>query len=498
MNHLLRTTALLGLAAALVVRLAAEEQNAWPVRVAQTGETGATRSWTGAGPLLFAKPAAAGGTVSGFRPFFVRTTDDGGDLREATVLYPLYLYRRDNETYSWSVFQLINRSGPRAGTVAAPDEGAGREALDIWPFWFSRDTGSPETSYRALFPVAGTVKHRLGYDRLSWTLFPLYARIEKRGAVTMLTPWPFIQTTRGSERGFALWPLFGWREKPHEFHRRYLLWPLIWNNTHQPPPEAPPGAAPSHQSGFLPFYTSSTRPGFTDRNFAWPFFGYTDRSRPYRYHETRYFWPFLVQGRGEHRSVNRWGPFYTHSLVKGVDKTWVLWPVWRHSEWTDANIAQAKTQLLFFLYWSLEQRSTTNPAAAPAEKTHLWPLFSAWDNGAGRRQFQLFSPFEVFFPRNDEVRQAWTPLFALYRSDQRAPGYTRHELLWGAVTWRRTPTQREFHLGPLLSVKRTAARQRIAIGNGLAGLQRSAATGRWHFFWFDFSSKPDHPPSSPR
>jgi hypothetical protein len=498
MNHLLRTTALLGLAAALAVRLTGEEHNAWPVRVTQIDAAGTPRSWMSAGPFWFEKPAEGGGTVSGLRPFFVRTANTGGELREATVLYPLYLYRQDSEVYSWSIFQLINRSGPRAGTVTAPNEGAGREALDVWPFWFSRDTGSPETSYRALFPVAGTLKHRLGYDRLAWTLFPLYAQAEKHGATTTLTPWPFIRTTRGTEQGFAFWPLFGWRDKPGEFHHQYYLWPLIWNHTRQPEPDAPANTAPARQAGFLPFYTSSTRPGFVDKNFVWPFFGYTERTVPYRYHETRYLWPFAVQGRGDARYVNRWGPFYTHSIMKGVDKTWVLWPAWRQSEWTDDAIAQTKTQFLFFLYWSLEQRSTTNPAAAPAEKTHLWPLFSAWDNGAGRRQFQLFSPLEVFFPSNRQVREAWTPLFALYRSEQRDPGYSRHELLWGAVTWRRTPTQREFHLGPLFSVESRPAGRRIALGNGLLGLKRSPATGGWRFFWFDFSSKPDDAPSTPR
>ena len=143
MNHLLRTTALLGLAAALAVRLTGEEHNAWPVRVTQTDAAGTPRSWMSAGPFWFEKPAEGGGTVSGLRPFFVRTANAGGELREATVLYPLYLYRQDSEVYSWSIFQLINRSGPRAGTVTAPNEGAGREALDVWPFWFSRDTGSP-------------------------------------------------------------------------------------------------------------------------------------------------------------------------------------------------------------------------------------------------------------------------------------------------------------------------------------------------------------------
>jgi hypothetical protein len=82
-------------------------------------------------------------------------------------------------------------------------------------------------------------------------------------------------------------------------------------------------------------------------------------------------------------------------------------------------------------------------------KRHLWPLFSQWDNGAGQRQFQLLSPLEVFFPNSDPIRQVYTPLFALYRYDQRAPGDTRHSFLWSLISWRNSPEEKEFHLGPL-------------------------------------------------
>ncbi len=492
--NILRLTALLGLTAVLAARAGTEERNAWPVRVAEITADGQTESWRALGPFLFAKPAPTGGSVAGFRPFYVRTTDDQGLTRVATVLYPVFTYRSDGEVSQWSVLQLINRSGRADGAPLAKDQKY--EAFDIWPFWFSRQTDSPETSYRALFPIAGTIKSRLGVDRVSWVVWPLYVQSEKAGATTTSTPWPFIRKTSGAEEGFALWPLFGWREKPGVFQNRYYLWPLIWNNTKQPAEDAPAGTPPSRATGFLPFYTHERSAGFVNENFVWPFFGYTARTQPYRYDETRYFWPFLVQGRGDDRYVNRWGPFYTHSVIKGVDKTWVLWPCYREAQWTDAGIAQTKTQFLFFLYWSLDQRSATNPAVPHASKTHVWPLFSKWDNGAGRRQFQFLSPLEVFFPDNDHVRQAWTPFFALYRSDRRAPDHARHDVLWGAVTWRREADRREFHLGPLLSVNSQSGEKRIALGNGLLGLQRRA--GGWKFFWFDFPPKPANAQTSSR
>jgi hypothetical protein len=483
-----RLTLLLGLAAALAAWARAGERNAWPVQVAEIGAGGQTESKRALGPLFFEKPAPEGGTLSGFRPFYVQTTDAKGLTREATVLYPLFSYRTDGEVSRWTVFQLINRAGRADG--APETKGEKHEAFDVWPFWFSHQTDLPETSYQALFPVAGTVKYRFGYDRIAWTLWPLYMESAKHGATTTSVPWPFLRVTHGAEEGFALWPLFGWRDKPGAFHHQYFLWPLIWNNTTAPAADAPAGTPPARAVGFLPFYSHTQRPGLVDENFFWPFFGYTKRTQPVRYDETRYFWPFLVQGRGDGRLVNRWGPFYTHSISKGVDKTWVLWPLFREATWTDAGLTQTKTQLFYFFFWSLDQRSARNPALPHASKTHVWPLFSEWDNGAGRRQFQFPSPLEVFFPDHDHMHQTWTPLFSLYRSDRRAPDDVRRDFLWGAMTWRRAAGRREFHLGPLLSVEAQPQGRRIALANGLLALERRGDAPGWRFFWFDFPPRP--------
>ena len=320
---------------------------------------------------------------------------------------------------------------------------------------------------------------------MTWTLFPLYARFEHHGVTTTTAPWPIGKIITGDgQHGFALWPLFGWRAKAGVDREQYYLWPLIYKN------EAKLGTpTPEVALGVLPFYARDQEAGALSETYLWPFFGYTHRTAPYRYDETRWFWPLLVQGRGDDRRINRWAPFYTHSTIKGDDKHWVLWPLFREEKWNDGGLAQTKTQFLYFLYWSLQQRSAAHPALAPAQKTHLWPLLSYWDDGAGRRQLQVLSPLEVFFPYNEPVRLAYSPLFALYRYDQRAPGDVRGSFLWDAITWRRSPEQREFHLGPLLSVERGPGGGRVALGCGLLGLKRGPAERAWRLFLFDFPPK---------
>src|SRR5687767_11245325 len=214
----------LGIASMACAR--AIEENLWPVKVTQIDEAGTVVSWQAAGPLLFEKPAAESGTVSGFRPLYAHWRAADGATREVNVLYPIFTYRVDGQFYRWSVLQLANRSADRADSSNELLPALHYETFDVWPFWFSRDTGSPESSYRGLLPIHGTIKNRFGYDRLNWTLFPFYGRAEKNDAITKATPWPFIKTTRGTEQGFAFWPLFGWRTKAETFDRRFYLWPL--------------------------------------------------------------------------------------------------------------------------------------------------------------------------------------------------------------------------------------------------------------------------------
>jgi hypothetical protein len=203
-----------------------------------------------------------------------------------------------------------------------------------------------------------------------------------------------------------------------------------------------------------------------------------------------YFWPFLVQGYGDEKTVNRFGPFYTRSEKKGIEKTWIMWPLYRQKRWSENGIAQTQRQVAYFVYWSLQQRSLTNPAALPAEKVHLWPIYSSWDNGAGRRQFQFPSPLEIFFPDNERIRVSWSPLFSLYRHDERSKDDVRDEALWGLLSWTRQPDHREFHLGPLVSMTTEKEEKRFALGNGIVGLRRPSCGG-WRLFWFDFPRQED-------
>ncbi len=463
----------------LTIPARADEENYWPLYVRRDAEGSGPASTQWLGPLFFtqASPTESGPTTTfGLRPFYSKS--QSSNLTQGTALYPFFVWRQQSDFRSFSFFQIVN-SVSDGVDAAHPNE-----RFNVWPVYFSRTATDPADSYRALFPLGGEIKNRFGKDRINFTLWPLYVHTEKNGRQITHAPWPFLRFIDGEGyHGFEFWPFFGQSAHAGDYERRFILWPLGYKSTTNLAEPVPDVAL-----GVLPFYARDTGPGYIRETYAWPFFGYTHRTAPYHYDEQRYFWPFLVQGRGDDRVINRWAPFYTHSVIKGSDKTWLLWPLYRNQRWSADGVAQQKNQVLLFLYWSLEQKSLAHSAAAPAHKTHLWPLFSTWDNGAGQHQVQALSPFEVFFPGNDTVRQLWSPLFALYRYDRQPDKSVRHSLLWNALTYRRSPTATEFHLGPLFSVHADPARRRIALGNGLIGLRRGAGE-RWRLFLFDFKPK---------
>jgi hypothetical protein len=464
----------------LVPQLRGAEHNAWPFWVGRDdGKTEAIVRDEVLGPIFEHRRNPDGSFTWVLRPLLYHNENAARDSKTSYLLYPFFALRREPDYFRFSFFALINSR--EVNTPDRPDS----HYFDIWPIYFSRNLGDPARDYRALFPIAGRMKERFGRNSIEWFLFPLYSRVEDKGRTTTYTPWPFIRSTSGAgATGFGLWPLFSWERRPNEYRYNSYLWPLIYKvETNLTAPQ------PTVRFGVLPFYSSEDWPGYRSETYVWPFFGYTDRTIPNRYHERRYLWPLLVQGRGDNKYINRWAPFYSHSNVNGYDKTWVLWPLFRTTSWEEKNLIHRKDQFLYFVYQSLEQRSPTNPNLARAYKRHLWPLASVWSNGAGKRQVQLFEPLEVFFPHNEVVRQLYTPIFAIYRFDQRAPDDRRHSILWSLLSWHKSPTEKEFNLGPLFSTRSTPGRKRVAVGAGLLSWRREPETARWKFSLFDFPSR---------
>jgi hypothetical protein len=345
--------------------------------------------------------------------------------------------------------------------------------FQLFPFIFSRQTPDEDSSYFAFWPVGGVLKDRLWRDRITFAAWPLYVQTVRNDETRTHVPYPFIQMLSGPKsHGFGLWPLYGHFEREDDYAHTWALWPFYYDYT-----DNLDEAVPYSRFGVLPFYSRETAAGLKSETYAWPFFGYTRESQPRPvYSENRYFWPLFVQGRGEERHVNRWMPFYTDESKPGYRKNWYLWPLLRSEDFTEPGLTRERTSFLYFVFRDERQHygDTT------ARLSSLWPFYGYWDDGNGRRQLQALDPLSVFFPSNQKVKENWSPLFALYRFDERL-GNARHSLLWDLLVWEKDETGlKSIYAGPLFEWVEGSHWQLL---NGLFGRKKENGETRTLSFW---------------
>lgn len=404
--------------------------------------------------------------VTAVRPLWVRLEEQQRDVVNTHVIYPVFSHWQRGSDYSWRLLNQVRGSSLDVG-------GKDVDTFEIWPFFWHRDSGDPETSYTAVFPIAGTLKNRLFHQRIDWVLFPLYSRFTTRHHVDDVYLWPIFRYRSGpASRGFGVFPIFGHFERDRAYNNTYALWPFLYNNYRYGKEEQP-----YHALGVLPFYARETAAGLKSESFVWPFFGYTREWDPRpRYGEIRFFYPFIVQGRGEEKYVNRILPLYAHEQRPGYEKHWYLWPLLKTEERDlGSGLISERQSLLYFLYWNEVQRAELQ--GFEARKTHLWPFYSYWNSGTGSRQFQLLSPLEVFFPNNQAVRETWSPFFAVYRYD-RMPGSYRHSVLWDLILHQRSEQEAGFYLGPLFERVRDQQTVEYSLLKGFLKFERDPVEGR--------------------
>lgn len=422
------------------------------------------------GPIIEQKYTETG-CMGAIRPIGLHLEDYKSDETADYFLYPLFSRHQAPHGSSWNILNLISR---RKSCDCS-------RKLTVFPLFFSNQTCDPCTSYSAIFPLGGTVHNYLGTDSISWVMFPLYLGINRKCTVRHGLPWPFIRWQTGPDSGGgALWPLGGHYWKKGKYDHEYMFWPLIYkfcDNLSDP--------VPSIRKGFLPFYAYENSAKKEAITIIWPFFSHIEMHNR-NYIEDQFLWPFFVQGRGENEYVNRWAPFYTHSIRRGTDKRWFLWPLLKIQYREERGVRITQEQLLYFVFWKQRQQSLDNPCAPEAKKMHLWPFYSYWDNGAGQKQFQFFSPLEVFFPENKAVRYLYSPLFAIFRCEQIAPGHTRQSILFDLIAAEKTPCSQRFSIGPLFDVYQSTCKSEIQILKGLLGYKKENGKKSLKFLWITF------------
>ncbi|MEX0323483.1 MAG: hypothetical protein AB3N63_15075 [Puniceicoccaceae bacterium] len=445
-------------------QLTAREGNLWPFRTEIADSPVGRNDHVGhLGPIISIteKPNRQ---ILSIRPFYTHFEYTDTGTSSSHFVYPFVNWHDQGEVQFGNVLNLIQYRRNQASEESF---------FQAFPFVFRYKAQEPEDSYFAVWPIGGTLKNRLFRDRITFAAWPLFVQTEKGDETRTHIPYPFVQMLDGPKsRGFGLWPIYGHFERDNDYDHTWAAWPFFYNLKDDLDKQEP-----YVRFGALPFYARETASGLKSETWAWPFFGYTREWEPrVKYSENRYLWPFLVQGRGEEKYVNRWMPFYTHETRPGKAKRWYMWPFLKTEKFKEPGIVRDRTSLLYFLYRDEKQHFS----GTTARLTTVWPLLGYWNDGRGNRQMQMPDPFTVFFPRNEKVKENWSPLFALYRFDERMEN-KRHSVLWDFIVWEKEADRLEaLYVGPVFQWVRDDHWELL---RGFAGGTMGTPEKQKWFFW---------------
>ena len=215
-------------------------------------------------PVLFWGSDPTEGSYFAFFPVIGRLKGILGKDELRFFLFPLYSDSRDGEHRAWNVlYPVFHRS-----------RGGGREGWRVWPLWSVKErAGKSRTTY-TLWPLVSWGEQirrdrpplkrftflpfygfqETGTGRIDYFLFPFFSRqAEVRDGVPyreLSAPWPLftlgrgwktfkwyswplfgVKAAPGVRKGFALYPIFWYREDTGKYRRTVRRWalPLYWS-----------------------------------------------------------------------------------------------------------------------------------------------------------------------------------------------------------------------------------------------------------------------------
>ncbi|MCM2263768.1 MAG: hypothetical protein NDI73_01110 [Desulfuromonadales bacterium] len=425
----------------------------WPLVDYRSAEDSSYRSLHLLGPLI--KIESKDDEVEyAVRPLFYRAADDSGGS-QTEILYPLAVERSQADTGFFDTFHLLHYDfGSR--------EGGSSNQFYLFPFLFYGEDAE-QGRYAAVFPVGGLLYDWFGRDRISFALFPLYARTNKGTTETKHLLWPFFSRTTGEdESGFAVWPLYGQSRKDGVYRKQFFLWPLCFNED-----TGLDSGQPTTRFAVLPFWFEQESRDYSQRTVLWPFLSWTqDRAKEYEQWDAP--WPLVRITRGTTRNGLRLLPFYADETIEARRKRWFLYPVYQIEDTNTEFLARQRHRVMFFLYSDLLERNLDT--GAEKRRIDFWPLFGYHrENGVSR--LNVLALLEPFFPENDALERSWSPLWRLYQQRWDAQGNQVVSILWNLYWQERQGEKLAMELFPLFDYRRDLTETRLRLFKGLATLR---------------------------
>ena len=395
------------------------------------------------GPLFYWQEADTTSTWA-IPPLLSRHRDLETDMTEFDILYPLFSYDRYGTQHRWHFFELLSFAGGPSQTET------NRNRFTLFPVYFQQRSDDPAENYTALFPIYGTLKHRLFRDEITFAMFPLYSQTRKKDLVTDNYLWPLFATMSGPGlSGWQFWPLAGQEHKDITFRTNtwhetetvaghenfFVLWPLFFTERTGLGTENP-----AWQQASIPLYSVLRSPQRDSTTVVWPFFNYID-DREKKYKEWDGPWPLVEFARGEGKNTSRVFPFYSHAQSPTLESDFVLWPIFKHDHTSAEPLDRDRTRILLYLYSDATDKNTDTGKSR--RLASLWPLFMHRRDFEGNTRLQVLAPFEPFVTGSHKIERNWSPVWSVWRSENNPKtGASSQSLLWNLYRRDVTPEHR--------------------------------------------------------
>lgn len=384
-----------------------------------------------AGPLFYSQDTENGSTW-GFPPLTSRHIDPGTESEEYDVLYPVLTYDRYGPEHRWQFFQLFSIAG------GSDQQDQRTRRFTLFPIYFQQRSEDPDRNYTALVPFYGHLKNRLMRDEIFFVMYPAYSRTRKKDVVTENYLYPFFHIREGNGlEGWQIWPFYGQEHKeitsatngfgevtPVPGHdRSFVLWPIYLRSL-----DGIGSENPQKQWAVLPLYSSLRSPNRDSSTVLWPFFSHvTDREKQYREWQTP--WPLIVFARGEGKITSRVWPFFSHAQSTNLESGFFAWPIYKYNRLHLETLERERKRVLFFLYSDTIQKNLET--GRDERRVDFWPLFTHKRDFSGRTRLQVLSVLEPLIPNNKSIERNYSPLWALWRSEENPEAHASSQsLLW--------------------------------------------------------------------
>lgn len=375
-----------------------------------------------------------------FWPFFSHSKTASSE--ELRILYPFFRDRVEERSRETWLIPLYHRM---AYTHADGSEDIDGFFLPLFLWGFDEKEGN----YFAFAPFGGTIKGILGKDRIDFTLFPLWARLQDRDQTSTYWLFPFVEIEQGPLRqGFRIFPFYsrsrgftGNGELRDE--STYILWPF-WHQTRTKLDTD----NPTTSRWLWPFYGKIESKSRTARTILYPLWTEEHDSRSEI--STWSLFPWTIGKRQGQWNRLQFYPIWGMHDRPGLKSGFFLWPIWQWEDQVAANRRREVRRL--FPFW----RSITDedPQRGVRSNHLLWPL-ARWKtdaNGLKTGSAPAILPFDDQAGISWSHSRAWQVI--RWRQERDSWGL---ELLWGLLTAESGADQGGFSiLGGLLSRERSA------------------------------------------